>query len=197
MSEARFWLPVLLRERLHELTGSEFKVWFCYRARMSEDGLAWPGRDLLSADTGLSDEETISACRSGLTRKGWLLPGGTQRTKGRFDVPMFRPVIPDRDGFSPSRETTVTVNARHGKDPVHRSGKNPLIRRTIEEERAELENAPLPTPPSKGKKQKRGTGVPEDFCPPKSITPSPASWGLTSPPNCRSSPTITPRAARC
>ncbi|MGH9634649.1 MAG: hypothetical protein ACRD72_07435 [Candidatus Angelobacter sp.] len=116
MEQPYFMLPVSIRDRLSELSGAELKVWLCYSSHANTDGVAWPGRELLRKETGLSFD-TLSAARASLARKRWLLPvegGRNSRPKtGKFGSPRLTPAIPavtdsDRDGKATPRHETVT-----------------------------------------------------------------------------------------
>ena len=98
-------LPVTLRDRLLELTGAELKVWLAYTLHANKQGYAWPNRETLHRETGLS-EDWISTARQGLVKKGWLervgrkyevdYPEHYSPRVARFTAPWFRPVIPPR-----------------------------------------------------------------------------------------------------
>lgn len=134
-------LPVSIRHRLWELSGAELKVWLCYRSHANMDGIAWPGRTLLCKETGLSND-TVSAARSSLSRKRWLVPSHDGRNSrpntGKFGSPRLRPVIPvdqvinvtdeNRDGEIPSRREPVPETDRDGLTANHRDGNMPLSR---------------------------------------------------------------------
>jgi len=45
-------LPLRTRERLHELTGAELKVFIAYLTHANMEGIAWPARELLCRETG-------------------------------------------------------------------------------------------------------------------------------------------------
>src|SRR5262249_43285274 len=112
MEQPTFMLPVSIRDRLGELSGAELKVWLCYAAHANADGIAWPGRELLRRETGLSFD-TLSAARASLGRKQWLLrvEGGrnSRPGTGKFGSPRFNPTIPpvttvNRDEEKPPRQ---------------------------------------------------------------------------------------------
>jgi hypothetical protein len=137
--EPNFMLPVSIRDRLSELSGAELKVWLCYRSHANATGVAWPGRELLHEETGLS-HDTISSARAGLGRKRWLIPAQADRNSrpnsGKFGSPRFSPVIPEakavtdgnRDGKAPSRVEPETEYQRDGESQVDRDGKMPFYR---------------------------------------------------------------------
>ena len=130
-------LPVSIRDRLSELSGAELKVWLCYRSHANAEGIAWPGRELLGKETGLSND-TISAARAGLGRKRWLVPAQVARNSrpstGKFGSPRFMPVIPstvtdiDRVGISPSRNERATDLERDGENKDYRDREKPFYR---------------------------------------------------------------------
>jgi hypothetical protein len=134
--EPNFMLPVSIRDRLSELSGAELKVWLCYRSHANTLGDAWPGRDLLCTETGLS-HDTISAARMSLVRKQWLMPvesgRNSIRSTGKFGSPRFTPVIPDsyelsRDDKTSARVKPVTEYQRDGEKQVDRDGQMPSYR---------------------------------------------------------------------
>ncbi len=115
-------LPVRVRESLHQLSGSEAKVWLAYLAHADADQrrVAWPGTDLLARETGLH-QDTISDARSGLVAKGWLEPAGfIKNSNGRFNgSKRFRilfPAVTDKTpvtGKHRDREKPVTEKIQH------------------------------------------------------------------------------------
>jgi hypothetical protein len=134
--EPNFMLPVSIRDRLSELSGAELKVWLCYRSHANATGVAWPGRELLHEETGLS-YDTISSARAGLGRKRWLMPvesgRNSIRSTGKFGSPRFMPVIPDsyelsRDEKTSARVKPVTEYQRDGENQVDRDGEMPSYR---------------------------------------------------------------------
>jgi len=86
-------LPVRIRNRLHELSGAEIKIWVAYLTHANADNIAWPGLETLQKETGLS-EDWISQSRGTLSEKGWLVRSDDERKSGRFGSPRFQPVIP-------------------------------------------------------------------------------------------------------
>jgi hypothetical protein len=131
-------LPVGIRDSLSTLSGAELKVWICYMSHANKDGIAWPGRDLLCDETGLSPE-TVSSARSGLKRKLWLIPVHDGRNSfagnGKFGSPRFKPVVPDglnRDGNLPSHENGIIPSRENGilssrTESTNRGGKTPSL----------------------------------------------------------------------
>ncbi len=98
-------LPVVVRDRLHELTGSELKVWVAYVAHADKRNVAWPSSDLLGRETGLH-QDTISTARTGLVEKGWLEPAGfIKNSTGHFaGSKCFRVLSPTVTDKTPAPE---------------------------------------------------------------------------------------------
>jgi hypothetical protein len=152
--------PINLRDRLHEFSGAQLKVWLAYLTHANQDfgGLAWPGLELLTKETGLSDDY-ISQVRWELVKKGWLVSKGIVRKKdGTFSgAPAFQPVIPELSdaGISPVPEkvrprkksgTGKSQRTDTGKFTAADTGKSPVGSRTNEVELKEEEPTNLPTP---------------------------------------------------
>jgi len=90
-------LPVRLRERLHELTPTEWLVWTYYMMRANhQTGIAFPSTETACADLGIY-RDTFSRARGGLVRKKWLQRAGFLRRKDGTvsGVMQFRPMLPD------------------------------------------------------------------------------------------------------
>jgi len=64
-------VPFSLRERLHELTGNELKLWLCMFLHSDRNGEAYPSNKLLMKETGMS-APTFKAAKRGLRTKGWF-----------------------------------------------------------------------------------------------------------------------------
>lgn len=151
--------PIKLRDRLHEFSGAQLKVWLAYltHANKEFDGLAWPGLDLLRKETGLSDDY-ISKVRWELVKNGWLVSKGIIRKNGKFSgAPAFLPVIPERSdaGNSPVPEkvrnrkkygTGKSTRTDTGKFTATGTGKSPVRSSSNEVELREVEPTNPPTP---------------------------------------------------
>lgn len=128
------------RDLLRDLTDAELRVWFYYRSRANMDGLAWPSVKLTCSETGLYDD-TVSAAKTSLIAKRWLLPQGPW--KPRSSKQKFRVVVPEspgantvpvetryraKDGTGPGPNTGVGPGPKPG-----RSNKEPLKKKPQEE----------------------------------------------------------------
>jgi hypothetical protein len=106
-------VPHELRNHLHELTGSQLKVWLCHLLHEDKNHISFPSVPLIAKETGL-DADTVGDAHKFLRENGWLKTVGSRDAKtGKFAVPVATCAIPvgvkDRDGKKPSRETTVPV----------------------------------------------------------------------------------------
>lgn len=63
-------IPVSMRERLHEFTGSELKVFMCLYLHSGKDSTAYPTNELMMQETGLS-HNTLQEAKQGLRKKGF------------------------------------------------------------------------------------------------------------------------------
>jgi hypothetical protein len=152
--------PINLRDRLHEFSGAQLKVWLAYLTHANQEfgGLAWPGLELLTKETGLSDDY-ISQVRWELVEKGWLVSKGIVRKKdGTFSgAPAFQPVIPELSGagINPVPEkvrhqknsgTGKSKRTATGKFTPADTGKSPVRSSANEEQLKEEEPTNPPTP---------------------------------------------------
>lgn len=64
-------LPVAMRDHLHELTGSELKVWMYLYLRSDKDDTAFPSNKTIAKATGVHPDRVPDA-KKGLRAKGWL-----------------------------------------------------------------------------------------------------------------------------
>lgn len=145
-------LPATFRNRLHEFTGAQLKVWIAYYCHSNAEGLAWASLKLLSEETGLSDDY-IGATRGELIERGWLVPQGRFRRKdGTFSngADKYLVVIPTntttgkstgvdkrqrpkKSGTGKSRDTST------GKFTASSTGKSPVRSRSLEVDVYEVE----------------------------------------------------------
>ena len=154
-------LPVTFRDRLHELTGAQLKVWISYLTHSNEEhgGLAWPGLKALARETGLYDDY-ISQVRGELIENGWLISKGViRKSDGTFSgAPAFVPVIPEPGCEKPIPEK-VRLRRKSGTGKSRRTvtgeftatdtGKSPVRSRTKEVNKREVEPS-LPHIPLRG-----------------------------------------------
>ena len=106
-------VPHELRNHLHELTGSQLKVWLCHLLHEDKNHTSFPSVPLIAKETGL-DADTVGDAHKWLRENGWLKTVGSRDSKtGKFAVPVGTCAIPvgvkTRDGVLPSRYKTVTV----------------------------------------------------------------------------------------
>jgi hypothetical protein len=136
-------LPVRIRNRLHELSGAEIKIWIAYLTHANTDNIAWPSLETLQKETGLS-EDWISQSRSTLTEKGWFVRCGSEKKSGRFGSPRYQPVIPSEHHAkeSPARRESgpEIVRAEENQadhtvlSQVHHPGQSTVLSSSIEVE---------------------------------------------------------------
>lgn len=126
-----------LREHLHELTGSELKVWLCHRLHEDQEGTSYPSLDLIAKETGMHFN-TASAAHTSLRAKGWIKTvGHRDSAKGTFAVPVMRCTMPwllenavaahtkPVNGKATAHRKTVNGSAVNGK-PKTKASKAPV-----------------------------------------------------------------------
>jgi hypothetical protein len=74
-------VPFSLRERLHELTGNEFKLWMYLYLRSDKHRDAYPSNDVIMAETGIS-ERNLTRLKQSLRKKGWMTSTQRYRDNG-------------------------------------------------------------------------------------------------------------------
>lgn len=81
-----FCVECAIRERLHELSGSQALVLLCLASHMNDKRQAWPSYGCIAQETGLSRRHVIRAMAE-LTANGWIKtePRG-ERTANRYTV---------------------------------------------------------------------------------------------------------------
>lgn len=117
-------LPVTFRNRLHEFTGAQLKVWIAYFCHSNAKDIAWSGIKNLELETGLSDDY-ISKMRGELVAKGWLVEKGRPRgkTDGMFKGPeQYLVVIPA--AATTGESTGVAKPKKHQRRKKSGTGKS-------------------------------------------------------------------------
>src|ERR1700733_15226968 len=133
-------VPHELKNHLHELSGSQLKVWLCHLLHENENKQSWPSLYKLSKETGLHQDIVIKA-RKWLREQGWLKTVTYRDSKtGRFAVPVEECASPWLN--SPTDKTSERGNIGTVK---HRNGETSAISRysskedTVGEENTNLE----------------------------------------------------------
>lgn len=106
------WTKVenVVRERLHEFTGAQLKVWLCHRLHEGQDGESYPSLETLGRETGL-DTHTICEARMWLRENGWLETVGERDDKKRFSVKIEKTLVP----ANPSKKSRM-AKKQHGEN---------------------------------------------------------------------------------
>lgn len=123
-------LPVEFRNRLSELDGYELKVWLCYLLHGNVESVAWPSRETIHLETGLSPD-WISKARTKLKKNQWLVEEVTHRKSGRFGAPRLIAVVPDHDNVTASRCDTDAAKERDEVNQAHRADVNQAHRADV------------------------------------------------------------------
>ncbi len=74
-------IPASLRDRLHELTGSELKVWLAVVLHSDANREAFPSNGVLMEETGLT-HTTLAKAKQGLRSKKWFTSAQRYRENG-------------------------------------------------------------------------------------------------------------------
>jgi hypothetical protein len=94
-----------LRTHLHELSGSQLKVWVCHRLHEGPEGTSYPSVSLIAKETGL-DPDTVKNSRRYMRENGWLRTiSHKDSVSGKFAVPVEQctyPWLTDRGVNTPS-----------------------------------------------------------------------------------------------
>jgi hypothetical protein len=105
-----------LRNHLHELTGSQLKVWLCHRLHEDKNATAFPSIHTIAKETGL-DPTTVGTAHTWLRANGWLKTLSYRSAEsGRFAVPVARCTYPWlKQETPPSMGNPVSVESTvHG-----------------------------------------------------------------------------------
>lgn len=105
-----------LRNHLHELTGSQLKVWLCHRLHEGKNATAFPSIHTIAKETGL-DPSTVGTAHTWLRANGWLKTLSYRSAEsGRFAVPVARCTYPWlKQETPPSMGNPVSVESTvHG-----------------------------------------------------------------------------------
>ena len=91
-------IPVVMREHLHEFTGSELKLWLYLYLRSDKTQDAFPSNDLIMAETGLS-HNTLAEAKKGLRAKGFTCSTQRYRENGSLSTMNESVCIPKNWGY--------------------------------------------------------------------------------------------------
>jgi hypothetical protein len=119
-------IPFSLRERLHEFTGNEFKLWMCLYLHSDREGEAYPSNKTLMQETGLT-RNTLAEAKKGLRAKGWMTSTQRYRENGTLssmeekltipksgDIPNNRGYIPPKTGDTPPQNLGIQYPQNSG-----------------------------------------------------------------------------------
>ena len=117
-------IPVSLRDRLHELTGSELTVWLAVVLHSDANSESFPSNELLMEETGLS-HNTLADAKKGLRSKGWFTSAQRYRENGslssmgeKWYIPKHRGDISPEVGGIPPQEQGIGYPANLGVPEV-------------------------------------------------------------------------------
>jgi hypothetical protein len=83
-----------LRKHLHEINGSQLKVWLCHRLHEDKNGTSFPSISLIAKETGL-DPDTVKDAHKYLRDNGWLKTVSYRDSQsGKFAVPVAKCTYP-------------------------------------------------------------------------------------------------------
>jgi helix-turn-helix protein len=114
---------VNLREHLHEITGSELKVWMYFLLRSDKEDESYPSNATVAKDTGLN-EQTVKKAKATLRKLGWqsrekqtIKPDGTFSTVVEKSTQPWLEIVSSEPGRG--WKNRPTVKPYHGK-PTHK-----------------------------------------------------------------------------
>src|SRR5271169_3229218 len=123
-------IPVSVRERLHEFTGSELKVFMCLLLHSGPDNTAYPSNELMMQETGLS-HNTLRQAKQGLRKKGFSVAlFQRKRNDGSLSsmaeklvlpTPKTRGGMPPEIGDAPPQESGIAYRQNPGGHEVDTS----------------------------------------------------------------------------
>jgi hypothetical protein len=86
-------IPVILRERLHELTGNEYKVWSCLYLHTDKTSESYPSNETICKEAGISPR-TLVTVKQGLRKKGWIVSTQRYRDNGSLSTMNEKVAVP-------------------------------------------------------------------------------------------------------
>jgi len=124
-----------LRNHLHELSGTELKVWLCHKLHEGAEGQSFPSLGLIAKECGIHPN-TVSAAHTSLRTKGWLETVRYRNSTGdRFAVPVSRCTYPFVHTNTAHRKP-VNSNPCEEVNPFEELGDGPVdVDRAVERER--------------------------------------------------------------
>ena len=102
-------IPVSLRDRLHELTGSELKVWMAVVLHSDANREAFPSNKVLMEETGLT-HTTLAKAKQGLRSKKWFTSAQRYRENGSLSSMGEKWHVPKTQGDVSLKSTDIPTN---------------------------------------------------------------------------------------
>jgi Helix-turn-helix domain len=141
-----------LRKHLHEINGSQLKVWLCHRLHEDKNGTSFPSISLIAKETGL-DPDTVKDAHKYLRDNGWLKTVSYRDSQsGKFAVPVAKCTYPwltqdatSEDAKAPPGNPTVAGKTVPGSTVHGSTAPGPTVHGKPHPEVDTFEEAPIPS----------------------------------------------------